>query len=172
MILGKFSKGRTSELAVVEAEKDKKEDSQMTDEHCKRYDIGVYSSIIFLCLAGVTELSLPNGIYFLSFLAIATFLATNQQLGFKFAIVLRLISVLLSVHIASIILYQFPIVQKAFDNKSLVTRLIGARQFFESSMHQLEFNSTLSFFSYMNPLILFATYLIITSTSCIIMVSI
>lgn len=43
--------------------------------------LGQLTSVGFLCIAGSVQPSLPNGVYFLSFVAFSTWLACNRKLS-------------------------------------------------------------------------------------------
>lgn len=133
--------------------------------------LGKFSSIAALCVAGVVELSLLNCVYFASFLSFAMWIAMNRELSRGFAIILKIISMLLIVHVSVILLYQIDWVQGGIEGEPLIIRILGIPKIYLSTQQKLNFNSTLDFDHYMNPLVLIATYLIISCTSNFILVS-
>lgn len=56
---------------------------------------GILSTAASLCMSGIVHPSILNGIYFLSFLGSSTWLSCNRTLGTKYAVLLRILSVLL-----------------------------------------------------------------------------
>lgn len=136
-------------------------------QHKTLLELGKYSSLVFLCLAGIIEPSLSNSIYFLCFLAFSTWLACNRELRYKFGIMLKIISIALIIHFSLIILYQFPCIQKAVRSDSLTARIAGLRPFFKNN---LQFNWKMNWDHYLNPLVLIIAYFVICSTSSFILV--
>lgn len=162
-------------------------ESPERDQNCsgpmtrKRYKalrrLGLLSSIVSLCSAGIIQPSVVNGVYFLSFLGSSTWLSTNRKLGGRFAVFLKIISVVLMFHITAIILYQIPIFQEMLQEENLLFRVlfrtlkIYSSTSIEEMPNHLGFNMDLNIEVYINPFILMITYFIITSTSFFILVS-
>lgn len=181
-ILRKNTKGRKSEeqsLKAVHVERSavnsEKNDDELSEKRYWNFKlIGTCSSIFFLGLAGIVQPSVINGVYFVSFLTFATWLSCNRHLGKSFARVLKIISLILMLHLIVIVLYQTPWVQTSIREGSLFARMTGLSKIYNSSdqifPNLLELNYGLNFDAFLNPFILMATYLVITSTSCLIMV--
>lgn len=137
----------------------------------KLRDAGKYSSIACLGFSGVIQLSVPNGIYFISFLYFSTWLAYNRQLYKMFALSLKLISFFLAIHIVFIVLFQlhwFP----WFEENNLFCQLVGLEVVFpKSGPWRLNFNPELNITVYLNPLVLVLTYFVISTTSTFLLVN-
>lgn len=82
--------------------------------------IGKYVVLASLCFAAVLRPSVQGGIYFIVFLSAATWWACYKELGKAFAIVLRIIMVLVVCHICCLYAYHFDWTQEALGNTSYV----------------------------------------------------
>lgn len=135
---------------------------------------GILSTAASLCMSGIVHPSILNGIYFLSFLGSSTWLSCNRTLGTKYAVLLRILSVLLMLHITGIILYQLPFFQSIIKDDSFLLRIIlGLKKIFSSKSqpsNQLHFNMNLNADVYLNPFILMTTYCVVSTTSNFILV--
>ena len=142
--------------------------------------IGILSSLASLCLAGVVQPSFLNGIYFVLFIVLTTWFSCNRRFGKKFAILLRVVSGLLMIHITGIILCQIPIFQNSIDENSFGFRILGLTKIYvpeplskfnpRKTLNLLNFRTDLDFDVYLNPFILMTTYFVISSTSFFILV--
>lgn len=157
---------------------DKHEHHQHNEELTKkRYkllkNIGVLSSIASLGFAGIIQPSAINGIYFISFLGFSSWLSCNRKVIQKFAILLRIISIILIMHIIGIIFYQTPLFQVWCKDSGWLFRVIfSLSKIYSSTRHSIsmEFNMNLNYDVYLNPFILMIAYQTITSTSNFILV--
>lgn len=155
--------------------KSEKNDIELSEIRYKKFKLfGISSSLLFLCLAGSVQPSLINGVYFLSFLIFSTWLSRNRELGKKFSYFLKKLSVLLMFHLVAIALYQTPFLEAIVGEKKSILRMLGLSKIYTN--HQelrtgFVFNSNLNLDAYLNPFILMATYLTITSTSRFILVT-
>lgn len=155
--------------------KSEKDDVELSEKRYKKFKlVGISTSLLFLCLAGSVQPSLINGVYFLSFLIFSTWLSINRELGKKFSFLLKKLSVLLMFHLVAIALYQTPFFQAFVGEKRNTIRMLGLSKIYSNhqELHRsFVFNSDLNLDAYLNPFILMATYLIITSTSRFILVT-
>lgn len=179
-ILKSFCKGRKDEqdhLKTVLSEKSKKDTKKLSDEmtiaqYKKIRELGKFSSIAALGLAGVVLPSIVNGIYFIGFLSFSTWLACNRELHKKFAVTLKVLSYILAVHIFSVIFFQIPWFQNLIEEGNWISLVLGLSAIFKTTKESpLVFDPSLKLDNYLNPFILVATYFVITSTSVFILVS-
>lgn len=66
--------------------------------------------------------SVPSAIYYIVFLAMATIWATYRNIDRSFAIICRILAVLLIVHISALLAYQMPWPQEYLIANSTVIR--------------------------------------------------
>lgn len=188
ILIKKTSKGRKEEQENLKSvsvknstssEKHQQQKQRFNEQmSTKRYKIlkriGMLSSIVSLGIAGIVQPSVVNGVYFLCFLGSSSWLSCYRQLGPKFAIFLRSISVLLMFHFTGIILYQSPMFQNIISDDSFLLRIIfGWKRIYsskENTPNILDFNMHLNVDVYFNPIVLMVTYFIVTLTSCLILV--
>ncbi|XP_025831153.1 piezo-type mechanosensitive ion channel component [Agrilus planipennis] len=124
--------------------------------------VGRYATLLLLCLAAVMRPSVEGGLYFLAFLASATWWACYKELQKGFAIVLRILMVIIFVHIFCIYLFQLQWPQEYLDGNSTY-----ARYFELSPLISVDCDdprvfiwSDLKWDSYWNPIILLILYFV------------
>ena len=82
------------------------------------YNVGEFLVVLFMGLSGIAYPSVISSIYFLAFLAVATWWACYKTLGSKFA-VLRVVLILYAgAHLLLLYLYQFQFFQDALSPKN------------------------------------------------------
>ncbi|XP_074646694.1 piezo-type mechanosensitive ion channel component 1-like isoform X3 [Tubulanus polymorphus] len=94
----------------------------------RRYYLNVLGQTVTVLILGTTGLMHPSavsGIYFLSFLYIATWVACYKSLGAKFAVYRAVIMTISGIHILVLYLYQFSFFQEVLSPKSLTARILG-----------------------------------------------
>lgn len=149
--------------------------------HQKLMELGNFSSLVSLCVAGAIKPSVINGVYFVAFLIFSTWLALNREFGQKFGKILRIISCLMALHIAAIILYQMPWIQDVVQDvelfnlhQKLFNRLMGFSVIYTRSgdfQNNLELVAKLNFDALLQPFVLIVAYFITMTTSMYIQVS-
>ncbi|XP_028128459.1 piezo-type mechanosensitive ion channel component isoform X5 [Diabrotica virgifera virgifera] len=73
--------------------------------------VGRYVTLIMLCLAGILRPSVEGGVYYLLFLAMATWWACYKQLKRGFAIVLRCLIPFVLLHLCALYIINFKYIQ-------------------------------------------------------------
>lgn len=122
--------------------------------------LGIFVSLCFLCLCGASCISIINGIFFLTFLISCTWhIGLNRKLNKKFAIILKLLSILLILDIVALMLYQVKYLKTLIATDEFMLKLLGLINL-KTSTH-----STVNLKYLMHPFVLMTTYLVITCTS-------
>ncbi|XP_055712299.1 piezo-type mechanosensitive ion channel component isoform X3 [Phlebotomus papatasi] len=123
-----------------EAADDSGQNEEVTDEPfytVEKYNVictaAKILSMAALLLASVMRPSVPSGVYFLMFLALATWWACYGKLERGFAIVSRVMMLFLSIHIIAFMMYQTPWPQEFFPSDNLLPRLLGFVPLFNST---------------------------------------
>lgn len=79
-------------------------------------------SLVCLCLAAVFRPSIPGGLYFIVFLSAATWWACYKDLGRAFAIVLRVVAVVVIIHIGTLFSAQMQWFQNFLPQNATYSR--------------------------------------------------
>ncbi|KAL3280583.1 hypothetical protein HHI36_003816 [Cryptolaemus montrouzieri] len=87
--------------------------------------IGRYGVLVSMCFAAIIRPSVFGGLYFLVFLSSATWWACYKKLQKKFAILLRLLLVIVFVHMMAVYAYQTQWPQELLPPDDLLARLFG-----------------------------------------------
>ncbi|XP_054282904.1 piezo-type mechanosensitive ion channel component isoform X3 [Macrosteles quadrilineatus] len=87
--------------------------------------LGKYLVLASLCLAGILRPSVLSGVYFAVFLLTMTWWAFNKDLGKKFAVVCRLLSLPVAGHIITLYLYQMQWFQEFLPRDAPIARYLG-----------------------------------------------
>lgn len=94
--------------------------------HLKFYVIclflAIFCAMVTLLCAATLQPSVPSAVYFIVFLLTSTIWATYKEIERGFAIMCRVLSALLIVHISALLAYQTPVPQEYFDVNSTVIR--------------------------------------------------
>ncbi|XP_037812231.1 piezo-type mechanosensitive ion channel component isoform X1 [Lucilia sericata] len=122
-----------------------------------------------LFFSAVLRPSVPGGFYFLIFLLSGSYWATFQTLQRKFAILLRLVMVVIVAHTICIVAYQTPWMQDHLDKTSLTARLIGLEPLITSTcandIRIIVYDTQFKADSFLNPIVLFFTYYALALTT-------
>ncbi|XP_026466082.1 piezo-type mechanosensitive ion channel component 2-like, partial [Ctenocephalides felis] len=137
--------------------------SGKSNEKIKRFlaQLGKYMLLAFLCIAGSMRPSIPNSVYFLTFLASATWWSCCRSLGRKFALSCRLfVAPLLIVHIVVLYLYQLQMFQDLLPPSVKWTRYFGITQLFTWNCQNPRIITILDveWASFVNPVALYLLY--------------
>nr|XP_014270454.1 piezo-type mechanosensitive ion channel component isoform X3 [Halyomorpha halys] len=122
---------------------------------------GKYICLMMMCLAGILRPSILSGVYYLSFLMLATSWACNMQLGKFFAWYCRLLMVFLMGHIIALYLYQMEWIQELIPPDSPIPRFLGLTALLITDCNQdprVTHMNTLEWASFANPFILLLLY--------------
>lgn len=84
--------------------------------------IGEFFVVLFLAGGGITNPCALSAVYFLVFLATATWWACYKNLGRRFAVVRIILLVYSAGHLIVLYLYQFQFFQSVLSNQSLIAR--------------------------------------------------
>lgn len=82
----------------------------------------IFCAMLTLLFAATLRPSIPSAVYFIVFLLTATVWATYKEIDRGFAIICRLLSALLIIHISALLTYQTPWPQEFLDANSTVIR--------------------------------------------------
>lgn len=82
----------------------------------------IFLAMAALLFAATLRPSVPSAIYFLFFLVTATVWALNKEIDRGFAIICRLLLIVLFVHITVLFIYQMPYPQEIFDANNTLVR--------------------------------------------------
>lgn len=138
--------------------------------------VGNVSTLAALCISGAISSSLLNLIYFTLFLGSSTYLAFNQNLRKKFAIILKIVSFIIFIQILCITGFQNPwIYSNKIFQTSFNARILGFMRIIiiDNDQHFSHFkiNHKLSLDKLLHPFILMMTYFVITHYASYIMVT-
>ncbi|XP_065355463.1 piezo-type mechanosensitive ion channel component [Calliphora vicina] len=163
----------TGELTAVKVNNDVGRKQQLEDSDKPNFDGLIKISPLF-CLAtlffsAVLRPSVPGGFYFLIFLLSGSYWASFQTLQRKFAILLRLVMVVIVAHTICIVAYQTPWMQDHLDKTSLTARLIGLEPLITSTcandIRIIVYDTQFKADSFLNPIVLFFTYYALALTT-------
>lgn len=82
----------------------------------------IFLAMFSLLFAATLRPSVPSAIYFLFFLITATVWALNKEIDRGFAIICRLLLIVLFVHISALFAYQTPYPQEFLDANNTIIR--------------------------------------------------
>lgn len=82
----------------------------------------IFLAMAALLFAATLRPSIPSAIYFLFFLITATVWSLNKEIDRGFAIICRLLLLVLIVHISAMFAYQTPYPQEIFDANNTIIR--------------------------------------------------
>lgn len=82
----------------------------------------VFCGMATLLIAATLQPSVPSAVYFIVFLLTATVWATYKNIDRGFAIICRILAVLLIVHISALLTYQTPWPQEFLDANNTIIR--------------------------------------------------
>lgn len=86
--------------------------------HCS----AIFCGMATLLVAATLQPSIPSAVYFIVFLLTATIWATYKNIDRGFAIICRVLAVLLIVHISALLTYQTPWPQEYLDANNTIIR--------------------------------------------------
>ncbi|KRT85167.1 hypothetical protein AMK59_3003, partial [Oryctes borbonicus] len=86
-----------------------------------------------LCVTSVLRPSIPSGFYFLVFIGASTWWACYRELERGFAIICRIVMVVVFLHIGCIYAYQFEWAQEQFEPSNPYVRYLGIEPLFNTS---------------------------------------
>ncbi|CAH1280420.1 unnamed protein product [Diabrotica balteata] len=109
--------------------------------------VGRYVTLIMLCLAGILRPSVEGGIYYLLFLAMATWWACYKQLKRGFAIVLRCLIPFVILHLCALYIINFKFIQTYLPEDGPYARYFDLAPFVTTTktLGTLHSNSTETF---------------------------
>lgn len=113
-----------AEEAEGAAKEDVDEVSYSAQSYVLLKRVAVFLSMATLLFAATLRPSIPSAIYFIVFLFAGNVCAIYKEIGRKFAIVCRLLLLVLSVHIFALLAYQTPYPQEIFDVNSTIIRCV------------------------------------------------
>lgn len=122
---------------------------------------GKYICLMMMCLAGILRPSILSGVYYLSFLMLATSWACNMQLGRFFAWYCRILMVFLMGHIVALYLYQMEWIQELLPPDAPIPRYLGLTALLVTGCNKdprVTHMNTLEWPSFANPFILLLLY--------------
>ncbi|KAF2898574.1 hypothetical protein ILUMI_07602 [Ignelater luminosus] len=129
--------------------------------------IGKYLSLTSLCVAAILRPSVPGGLYFFVFLCATTWWACKKRLRRGFAILLRVLMVVVFFHICALYGYQLQWSQESLPGNSTYARYFGL-----TPLMRVQCNDPRNFLwvedewaSYLNPFALILLYYIIAAES-------
>lgn len=165
------------ELASIKISRDLSEFSKIEFNE-KRFGFvkftGTISSLAAMCFSGAIYPSPINFIYFASFIIFATFLSCNRKLFKKFAIMLKIISILLLLQITSLIVYQNPRIYSILKNYEFFMKMLGFDRILlidnEKHFSDFEINSEVDLDMILHPAVLMVTYFVLITTANYILV--
>lgn len=136
----------------------------------RRKNMWNFLSLAALCISGTISPSILNFVYFGMFLITVLFISCNKALSRKFAIILRVISVMLIMHILMIFGYQ-NYYHLTIDMKLLLVILGLNRIVTFHDSDYFEFNNQINLELIIHPFVLILTYFVINCTTSHILVS-
>uniref|UniRef100_A0A8D9ARX6 Piezo-type mechanosensitive ion channel component n=1 Tax=Cacopsylla melanoneura TaxID=428564 RepID=A0A8D9ARX6_9HEMI len=95
--------------------------------------LGKYLVLFVLCLAGVLRPSIPGAVYYLTFLACATWWATYRDLGKGFAYLCRLLLLPVVTHLVCLYVYQMQWTQTLVPPRGWIARYYGLTPLVETN---------------------------------------
>uniref|UniRef100_A0A914W7L3 Piezo-type mechanosensitive ion channel component n=1 Tax=Plectus sambesii TaxID=2011161 RepID=A0A914W7L3_9BILA len=117
---------------------------------------------ILLGLAGIIHPSAVSAPYFLAYLLIGTFWATNRNIQPLYWYKLRKWAILhVTCHLVALYLYQFPTMQRIVPMESFIARFLGLTQIIEpycQDINILKFSDNVQWPVFVNPIILMTMY--------------
>lgn len=84
--------------------------------------LAVFLSMASLLFAATLQPSIPSGVYFIVFLIAGNVYALYKEIDRKFAIICRLLLLVLSIHIFALLAYQTPYPQEILDANNTIIR--------------------------------------------------
>jgi magnesium-transporting ATPase (P-type) len=88
-------------------------------------NIGVFFSLLFMCLAGIAQPSILNLLYFITYMCIASWWGLNQKFRRSFGNVLLMISIYGALHLILILFYQNPWPQHYLEEYPYIRDILG-----------------------------------------------
>lgn len=82
----------------------------------------IFCGMATLLVAATLQPSIPSAVYFIVFLLTATIWATYKNIDRGFAIICRILAVLLIIHISALLTYQTPWPQEYLDVNNTIIR--------------------------------------------------
>ncbi|KAI5737254.1 hypothetical protein M8J76_011554 [Diaphorina citri] len=124
---------------------------------------GKYLVLFVLCLAGVLRPSIPGAVYFVTFLACATWWATYRDLGRGFAYLCRILLLPVTIHLVCLYVYQMQWTQTLIPPRGWVARYYGLTPLVETNCDdpRLIHISDVEWPSFAEPLILIFLYYVL-----------
>ncbi|GAB6019982.1 hypothetical protein CHUAL_002736 [Chamberlinius hualienensis] len=125
--------------------------------------LGVLGDVLAMALlasAGIIRPSITSAIYFLVFLAVATWVSCFKKLRKRYAVLRIFLIIYAAIHLVVLYLYQMPVSQQILPPDTLYARLFGLTAMVKTSCsdpRNVEF-LPLEWASYVNPAILLALY--------------
>ncbi|KAI5704694.1 hypothetical protein M8J75_007958 [Diaphorina citri] len=125
--------------------------------------LGKYLVLFVLCLAGVLRPSIPGAVYFVTFLACATWWATYRDLGRGFAYLCRILLLPVTIHLVCLYVYQMQWTQTLIPPRGWVARYYGLTPLVETNCDdpRLIHISDVEWPSFAEPLILIFLYYVL-----------
>ncbi|GJQ85619.1 hypothetical protein Trydic_g20169 [Trypoxylus dichotomus] len=126
-----------------------------------------YIGLLSLCVTSVLRPSVPGAFYFLVFISSSTWWACYRELERGFAIVCRIVMVIVFLHIGCLYVYQFQWTQEQLDPSSPYIRYLGIEPLFNTSCsnpRQIDW-LPIAWDSYVNPLALIWLFYIMAIVS-------
>lgn len=148
----------------------------------KRYTflnfIGIFSSLSALCCSGAIFPSALNFIYFAAFIIFTTYMSCNRTLFKKFAVTLKIISILIAIHLTALIVYQNPriyLLMENFQSYKFILTMFGFKRILlidnGKYFSDFELNIKIKIDTILHPAVLVVTYFILTLNANYILVS-
>lgn len=137
--------------------------------------IGILASLVVLCFSGTIYPSPINFIYFLSFMTFATILSVNRNLFQKFAISLRIISIVMLLQITLIVIAQSPWTYSFIEGHQFIMNMMGFERILiiddKENFAHFDLNEGIGIDALIHPTMLVIAYYVLTTTSNYILVS-
>lgn len=122
------------------------------------YWTGEVLVLVFLAGAGILHPSLTSAVYFLTFLAVCTWISCNQKIGKKYLYTKIPLLVFCALHFILLYLYQLDYAQEILSAKSLMARLLGLTDLVDHSKPKTLIFRKFAWPVYVSPFVILSLY--------------